>query len=98
MTAADRIRCVVVGCRRTAPTDRYPEGTEIICGKCFRLAPQYLIQRHRRLRRLLKKMGIEDVDIGDTKPGSKERRCWLLFDQSWKQIVKRATEAKMGIG
>lgn len=92
-----RIPCVIIGCRRTAAESKYPAGTQIICGKCFRLASKHLLRRHRRLRRLLTKLGIEDMDIGDTAPGSKERQVWVMFDQSWKAIVRSATEAKVGI-
>lgn len=44
-----RLHCIAPGCRRTAPADRYPESTEIICGKCWRgrVAP-----RHRHLVKL----------------------------------------------
>lgn len=36
MTKPDRIPCVVPGCRRTAPKDKYPPRTIIICGKHWR--------------------------------------------------------------
>lgn len=32
-----RIPCDVPGCRRTAPKAKYPPGTRIICGKCWRV-------------------------------------------------------------
>lgn len=31
-----RIPCAVLGCRRTAPEDKHPKGTRIICGKHWR--------------------------------------------------------------
>ncbi len=91
---------MVVGCRRTAPKEKYPEGTRIICGKCWRLAPRYLRRRYSRLRRIMRKLHIEldDLDFGGTKPGSPERRVLVLWYENWDRIVGRATEARMGIG
>ena len=49
-------------CQRTAPQERHPDCSEMICGKCFRMVPDSLRRRHkqwwrreRRLKRLLKK-------------------------------------------
>jgi hypothetical protein len=40
-----RIPCAVPFCRRTAPREKFPDASEIMCGRCWR--------RARRSRRLL---------------------------------------------
>lgn len=48
---SDRIPCIRPGCRRTAPVEKFGEGCEIVCGKCWRqLVPPRLRARHKRLR------------------------------------------------
>jgi hypothetical protein len=57
---SDRIPCINLACRRTAPIERYEPGTEIICGKCFRALPKAMRDRRRRLegreRRVLRRI------------------------------------------
>jgi|GEM_PF-840398 len=48
VTRPGRIPCITPGCKRTAPAEKYPDSTEIICGKCFRALPADLKQQHRR--------------------------------------------------
>lgn len=67
MIKEGRIPCFVDGCKRTAPADRFDPGTEIICGKHFKLVPKELIAKYRRyakkrklLIRLYAKRGIEN--------------------------------------
>src|SRR5262249_34875699 len=91
-----RIPCLVVGCRRTAPRERYPDCTEIICGKCFRLASRVIRRRLSRIQRLMRRHGITDWE--HTAPGSWERKLVVLEYQCWNRIKKQATEARMGIG
>lgn len=50
-----RIACITPNCRRTAPAEKYEEGTEIICGKCFRNLPQHLRADHRRFWKEIRK-------------------------------------------
>lgn len=90
-----RIACVVLGCRRTAPQDRYPGCTQIICGKCFHLASQHLRRRCRRIERLMRKLGARHWH--DTKPNSPGRRALILQSKVFGQIVASATERKVGI-
>lgn len=87
----------MVGCRRTADASKYEPGTEIICGKCFRLAPKYLRRRESRIKRIMKRMGIQDWDWEKTRPGSAERRVIVLHYETWQKIKKTAIEARMGI-
>lgn len=51
-----RIPCIVPDCRRTAPQWKYPPGTEIVCGKCWRsLVPPRLRNRHKHLNAELRR-------------------------------------------
>lgn len=51
MIAGDRLPCIGPGCRRTAPRSKYPDATGIVCGKCWKLLPLDLRQKHRMLER-----------------------------------------------
>ena len=96
MVAPDRIPCCIIGCRRTAPKDRFPDATEIICGKCYRLTPRYLRRRLRRIQKLMLRRGV--TGIQGTKPGSVERRLVCLEWEIWDRIKRKAQDAKVGIG
>jgi hypothetical protein len=48
--SAERINCINLRCRRTAPADKYEPGEEIICGKCFRALPMELRARYRKVQ------------------------------------------------
>jgi hypothetical protein len=85
MSASDRIPCLVVGCRRTAPRSRYPEDTSIICSKCYRLAPK----RWRRLKSKIERRRRRDPD---------NVTLWRLERRVWERIVSAAQEARVGIG
>jgi hypothetical protein len=97
---SDRIPCLVLGCRRTAPASRYSEGTRIICGKCWRLSSKHDRRRIRRVERIIRRLGFDlaTVTYGHTEPGSKGRRALVLHTQLFDRIAKQATEAKVGIG
>ena len=84
----DRIRCVVVGCGRTAPRERHPGANEIICGKCWRTVPRRLRRRYYRLSRLWRR----------APEGSRLAfRLYYVEQRLWKQIVASAIEVKVGI-
>ena len=93
----DRIPCEVLGCRRTAPKSKYPTGTLIICGKCFRLcsvgrrrAYRDAYRRVRRLEAVAKASPGRDAaaDLGVAQ---------YLFDVAWDGVVAEASEARAGI-
>ncbi len=81
-----RIRCEVIGCRRTGDASKYEPGVRIICGKCWRLG-------HPEDRRLYsyaerqQKMG--SVDSG---------RWEEVRGRSWERVLRTANEARAGIG
>jgi hypothetical protein len=95
MVKPGRIPCCIIGCRRTAPADRYPENTEIICGKCFRLAPRHIRQRLRRLMRICRKLGV--TGYHDSKPGTAGRKAIVLTNLAWNRMKKVVTDRKVGI-
>lgn len=87
-----RIPCLNPRCRRTAPADKYPPGTEIICGKCFRNLPKALKERHRRHERRYRKLrrAYRRREVRGTLPGLVGGRfghtaCKVL-DASWVRI------------
>jgi hypothetical protein len=45
-----RIPCLNPRCQRTAPIEKYPRGTEIVCGKCWKLLPKTLRGNYKILR------------------------------------------------
>lgn len=96
-TAPDRIPCVVVGCRRTAPRSKYPgEHVVIICGKCWRLASRTSRRRIRHVERIMRREGVTGWQ--DSKPNTVGRKAVFLHSKMFDRIVREATEAKMGIG
>ena len=46
-----RIPCINPTCRRTAAAEKYAEGEEIVCSKCWKLLPKALTARYRQVRR-----------------------------------------------
>lgn len=46
-----RILCINPCCKRTAAEEKYPDCSEIVCGKCWRKLPQHLRDRHRALKK-----------------------------------------------
>ena len=58
VTAPGRIPCIKPGCRRTAPLEKYGEGVDIVCGKCWRaFVPARLKHRHKKLNAWLRRLG-----------------------------------------
>ncbi|QPC87080.1 hypothetical protein GA830_10270 [Mesorhizobium sp. NBSH29] len=52
----DRIPCINPRCGRTAPAAKYPAGWEIVCHKCWKMAPPSLVKRHRQLSKRRRKI------------------------------------------
>ncbi len=92
-----RLSCVVIGCKRTAAAERFPNATAILCGKCFRLAPRHLRRRIRRIEKTMRRLGIMDAPFGSTSPGSLERRLLILHSRIFDRIRDKAFEARVGI-
>jgi hypothetical protein len=90
---------MVIGCRRTAPADRYCADAKIICGKCWSLAPLYLRRRISRLERIGRKLGVQwdTVTWADTQPDSRERLVVWLHAAVFDKLARAATEVKVGI-
>lgn len=86
-----RIPCAVMGCRRTAPEAKYEPGTQIICGKCWRLGGRTVREAYTRNARLLRKA----EGAGRDNAAALARR-WK--NEAWEMIRQQATEARAGIG
>lgn len=83
LTTGDRIRCEVPFCRRTAPAAKFEPGTQIICGKCWRLGDKRYRRLYSAANKKWKKTGIE-------------RFAWLKH-QAWERVRKQAIERAAGI-
>ena len=105
MTKPGRIPCVVLSCRRTAPASKYPEGTIICCGKCWRLSDKALRVRWRTARREREQLeaAADPLDGGGFSFKSREAYfahadVLALEHAYWDQIIVQANEARAGIG
>lgn len=87
---SERIPCVVIGCKRTAPKEWAGEDTEIICGKHWRLVPASVRRRYSRLRRLHRKAVAANRPIVIEELERMEHRLWG-------EIKSSAIEAAVGI-
>lgn len=93
---ADRIPCCVPFCRRTADGTKF-EGSEIVCGKHWRLASAPLRRRHGRFARLYRRR-FGSNGYWHYPPGSPLRLdaiklgriCNKLWDRCKAQAVERA--------
>lgn len=102
--APDRIKCLNPRCRRTAARAKYPDCTDIICQKCWKVVPQHLRDTNRRLdlreRRVLRQIERRVA------AGTIARRTILSLQMSfrcrrednWDAIRKYFTEPEAPIG
>lgn len=97
---SERIPCCVPFCKRTASRDKFPNASEIICGKHWRMAPAAWRRRLSRLRRTYRRR------FGDNGPwfyagGTRERiDAWRIKDldcRLWDRCKKAAIEAAGGL-
>lgn len=90
----ERLACVVPHCTRTFRHDKkgtpYPPGSEVICGKHWRLNDAGERRRYGKLRRLYKnKRG--------TLQGDMAARIVRLIDAEWERLKAKAIERAAGI-
>ena len=96
----ERIPCCVPFCRRTAPQEKFPGCTEIICGKHGRMASRVLRLRYRKIfRRYRRDLG--GKEYWDYPAGSPLRikgvRLARILDELWTRFKNSAIEAAAGI-
>lgn len=86
---SDRLRCEVIGCRRTRRREAGQEGPDWqwVCGKHWRLAPKAWRARRSRIKRRLKR------ELDPVRRARLER----LDNQLWARCRARAIEVAMGI-
>lgn len=94
---ADRIHCLVPGCRRTCKAD----GTfrEWICGKHWSGVPKRLRRRKNLVSRMIRREAARNPlfrEYWRMSPGSPERikatRIWRLSDAIWERCKRAAIE------
>ena len=99
MTREGRIPCCVPFCRRTASAAKFPNSSEIICGKCGSLAKAKR-RRLRRLQRIYSRRFCGNAPW-DYPAGSPQRleavRLNRLIDTAWVSLKRAAIEAAGGI-
>lgn len=87
-----RILCVNPRCKRTAAQDKHPDGTEIVCGKCWRNLPQHMRDRYRALQRRdrrIERLVMKRAANGITRPAQLNHLEDLLNGQqrrNWSRI------------
>ncbi len=91
---AVRLTCCIPFCRRTFRNDKngtpWPEGSEVICGKHWRLISRDRRRRYARLRRIF------DGKKGKL-PGPLADRIGRILWAEFERFKKIATEAAVGI-
>lgn len=99
--AADRIPCCIPFCRRTAPASRFPDCSEIICGKHWRLAPVADRRSHSKLRREVVRFEALYDRVEEAFPSPDiEREAFAALeavDASWTTIRSQIIETAAGI-
>ena len=96
----DRIPCEVLGCRRTAARTKYPVGTRIICGKCWRLGEPADRQAFREAGRRMRELAyIEQLpdDQRETRLVRELVAARRDVDAAWDRVKTQASEARAGI-
>jgi hypothetical protein len=97
---ADRIKCCVPFCRRTAPAEKFKGCKEIICGKHGRMAPRTLRLRYRKLSRRYRR-NLGGLEYWDHPSGSPKRlegiKLARILDKLWERYKASAIEAAGGL-
>lgn len=94
--AVGRIRCCVPGCRRSFRADRCNGATEIVCGRCFRLADKRLRDRWAQLRRRERKTDhfFQRIAAGRWRANpSRRRRTFAASAEYLEAVFNRALNA-----
>lgn len=87
-----RLNCIVPECRRTAPADRYPDWTEIICGACWRrCVPPHLRKAIRKLDALARRYRRRGDD-------ARLVRTYKMRDRVWESIRLHIVEPSRPVG
>ena len=94
----ERLACCIPHCRRTFRNDKkltpWSKGSEVICGKHYRMAPPALIDRDRQLRRLCRKAD----KLAPTTANAKLNRRLVVWQwQCFARIKYAVTERAAGI-
>lgn len=85
---ADRIPCLNPSCRCTAPSDRHPGSSSIICRKCWRAMPNEFRARWKQLNARSRRLTRVSRKVSFNRP---ERQVnWIriseMYDRSWQAL------------
>lgn len=94
-----RIPCIVPFCRCTAPADKHPYDTEIICQKHWRMVPAETKARYRQVKRRANKIWrlINDPRKVRKPGGAIAYRSKDDIRKCWERIKREAIERAAGI-
>lgn len=84
---ADRICCINPSCRRTAPRDKFPHSSGIICAKCWKALPEHMRRRHKQLNgrnRVLDRLVNKPAFSPDAR-----RPQWVRLDRNFRALWAR---------
>lgn len=84
MIKPGRIPCLNPRCGRTADARKYPDCTEIVCGKCWRGLPQALRNEYRMLTRREKRI-LRRIAYRDTMGRPVPRRIVLRLQEQFRR-------------
>lgn len=86
----ERLACCIPFCGRTFKNDRkgtpWPKGSEVVCGKHWRLADKSLRVSFRRLSRLIKRIPDDRPRVGVMVT----KRANAVFERIKSQVTERA--------
>lgn len=89
MTKADRIACCVPFCRCTVARAKFPNATEVICAKHWRIVPPALKRQRRSWERVARKMLLSSHPYAE--------KAWNRAGHGWDLCKAKAIEISAGI-
>lgn len=105
MIGPDRIRCEVLGCRRTASRAKHGD-CRIICGKCWRLGSVEARRAYSAAHRALRRLGDGPALAGDLNEAAIQlvsqqmaevRTAERAAHDAWERVRIEASESKAGL-
>ncbi|MDQ0135724.1 hypothetical protein J2T08_003645 [Neorhizobium galegae] len=100
-----RIPCLNPNCRRTAAQEKYPNSSNIICGKCWKAMPAEFRRRWKTLKSRDRRLGRIHNKTAYRRQEREEQwgRIATRFDRAWEALdlsiihYFTASEAPIGI-
>ena len=100
MISTDRIPCCIPFCRRTAPRERHPNATEIICGKHWRTAAKQKRRVYSRAQRAWCRAAAREIAPGSYANAAdlvRAMRAWHRVERLWGAMKTEIIQIAAGI-